>query len=237
MFRLKKKIKVLSGLILAGTMFLSIGTLPVFASNWLGMPKINEPIIFQPQVGLPGFMEATTFNQGTTGYVGLLVQGLYDYGLMIGGILAAVVMMAGGVLWLVSAGSSDKVGQAKNLILGSLTGLLLLFGAWIILNTINPSLIKMDILDITSVKRISYCCHNTKGPLLMLKLSDGSTTCPDDSSVCQDNTSCINLLKKQTATSTNDFQCTDLKKWKCCEYNYPGTLNSDPPKLCFPIYN
>jgi len=54
--------------------------------------------------------------------------------------------MGGGVLWLTSGGDSGKVGQAKELISGSLIGTVILFSSWIILNTINPDLLKMKVI-------------------------------------------------------------------------------------------
>ncbi|PKM88259.1 hypothetical protein CVU83_01955 [Candidatus Falkowbacteria bacterium HGW-Falkowbacteria-2] len=120
---------------------------------------VTDPIIFQPQVGLPGILNATTsMTRSDTSYIGEFIKGFYDYGLGIGGILAAVVLMAGGILWLTSAGSSDTVGKAKNLIIGSISGLLLLVGAWFMLNTINPALINFKIHEITGIRRIANVC-------------------------------------------------------------------------------
>lgn len=132
------------------------------------LPKIaradvTDPLVFEPQVGLPGLLSATTtMTRNDTSYIGQLAKGFYDYGLAIGGILAAIVLMAGGVIWLTSAGSSDAVSKAKGLITGSITGLVLLFGAWFMLNTINPALINLEIQEISAIKRISNICCEYK---------------------------------------------------------------------------
>ena len=68
------------------------------------------------------------------------IQGIYKYALGIAGILATVVMMFGGFLWLMSAGNPQMIGDAKNWITGAVTGLILLFTSYIILYTVNPEL-------------------------------------------------------------------------------------------------
>ena len=125
--------------------------------------NIEDPIIFKSQVGIPGFDAATTtMNESSITYIAQMIKAFYDYGLAIGGILAAIVLMAGGLIWLTSAGSSDKITQAKGLIIGSITGLGLLFGAWIILNTINPNLIDLSIADVRIIDKSTFgCCQYT----------------------------------------------------------------------------
>ena len=73
-------------------------------------------------------------------WIAEFVKGVYNYGIGVGGILAAIMLMAGGIIWLVSGGDSSKVGQAKKVISGSIIGMLLLFGSYLILDTINPEL-------------------------------------------------------------------------------------------------
>lgn len=76
------------------------------------------------------------------------ITGIYDYGLSIGGILAAIILMAGGVLWLVSGGDASKVSKAKSLIFSSITGLIILFSSYVILYEINPELTKTKNISI-----------------------------------------------------------------------------------------
>lgn len=75
------------------------------------------------------------------------INGIYKYGFGVAGILAAIMLMAGGIIWLVSTGDASKISQAKNLITGSVTGLIILSASYMILTTINPKL--------TSLKHIS----------------------------------------------------------------------------------
>ncbi len=80
---------------------------------------------------------------------------LYNYGLSITGILAALVLMAGGVLWLISAGDASKITQSKELISGSLTGMLILFCSYIILYQINPALTTFKSIDMGLIDNIA----------------------------------------------------------------------------------
>lgn len=73
-------------------------------------------------------------------WIGEYLLALYNYGLTVAGILAAVVLMAGGILWLVSGGDASKITQAKELIAGSITGVIILSCSYIILYQINPDL-------------------------------------------------------------------------------------------------
>ncbi|MDP2650826.1 MAG: hypothetical protein Q8P04_01900, partial [bacterium] len=54
----------------------------------------------------------------------------------------------GGILYTVSAGNASKQDDAKQWITGALIGLLLLFGSYLILNTINPELTKLNDLKL-----------------------------------------------------------------------------------------
>ncbi|MBN2884660.1 C40 family peptidase [Patescibacteria group bacterium] len=94
-------------------------------------------------------------NAGTCSipWIAQLIQYLYTFGLGIGGILAAVVLMAGGLIWLVSAGDVTKITQAKSLIVGSITGLMILFGSYILLTQINPNLVVLKPLSLKMIEQ------------------------------------------------------------------------------------
>lgn len=50
------------------------------------------------------------------------------------GSLTLAMFVYGGVMFLISAGSADKVGQAKKIITAAVVGLLIVFGSWLIIN-------------------------------------------------------------------------------------------------------
>lgn len=96
-------------------------------------------------------------------WIGEYIAGIYNYGLSIAGILAAIVLMAGGLLWLVSGGDASKITQAKDLILGAITGLIILMTSYILLIQINPELVKMKSISISSIKTLESLAESRHG--------------------------------------------------------------------------
>ncbi len=86
-------------------------------------------------------------------WIAQYIKGLYQYAISIAGVLAAIVLMAGGIFWLISAGSADRITKAKSLISGSLIGLMILLTSYLVLYEINPNLVifgpmEMGVVDI-----------------------------------------------------------------------------------------
>lgn len=76
---------------------------------------------------------------GPAGYVARL----YQFGLMIAGLLAFAGIIYGSVKYILSAGNMASLDDAKEQIRQAIYGLLLLLGAFIILYTINPTLVQL----------------------------------------------------------------------------------------------
>lgn len=85
-------------------------------------------------------------------WLGEYTIGLYQYALGIIGILAAVVVMIGGVIWLLAGGNSAKIGDAKKWINGSIAGVIIALTSYAILYQINPSLTIFNPIKITKIK-------------------------------------------------------------------------------------
>lgn len=79
---------------------------------------------------------------------GVYIKALYIWGLGIAGALAVAAIAFGGFLYMVG-----KTAQAKDYILSALLGLLLLFGAYIILWTINHQLIDLSGPDLAPIEK------------------------------------------------------------------------------------
>jgi len=138
----------------------------------LAAEESPAPLNFKPQLTIPnsdfnGEQVAVGSYNSETGIMtsdllAKYIKAFYNYGVGVAGILAAIVLMAGGVLWLTSAGNDSKVAQAKELIAGSITGILILFCSWIILNTINPELVKLRPIQTQVIKKVNIiCCEFT----------------------------------------------------------------------------
>jgi hypothetical protein len=79
------------------------------------------------------------------------ISGAYRYAVFVGSILAAVMIMIGGVQWMTAAGSADRVGAAKKRISNATIGLILIIGTHTLLMTIDPQLTTLNPLKITRV--------------------------------------------------------------------------------------
>lgn len=79
------------------------------------------------------------------------IVSVYKYAVGIVGIVAVVVIMYGGVIWMMSLGNSSRVTEARSWIAAALTGLVLVFGSYTILYLINPELIKLKPIEIKTV--------------------------------------------------------------------------------------
>ena len=67
----------------------------------------------------------------------------YSFALGIGALVALGVLIFGGILYTASAGNASRQDDAKQWLTGSIIGLIILFGSWFILNTVNPELTKL----------------------------------------------------------------------------------------------
>ena len=72
-----------------------------------------------------------------------LISNFYQWALGIGGLIALGILIFAGILYTISPGNSSRQGDAKTWLMSALVGLLLLFGSYAILNTVNPDLTKL----------------------------------------------------------------------------------------------
>ena len=136
--------------------------------------KATPPKFIMPelQISIPGLkltpsstIETTANDDGsysvTIPWLSEYLLAIYNYGLAVAGILAAIVLMAGGVLWLISGGDASKITQAKELITGSITGLIILMSSYLILSQINPDLTKLNPIKIGTIKKIDLVAEGS----------------------------------------------------------------------------
>jgi len=79
---------------------------------------------------------------------GEFIINVYIFFLTISGFLAFFVIIWGGFQRVINAGNPEKIRDADEWIKSALLGILLLFGAWLLLNTINPSLLQLDLPEL-----------------------------------------------------------------------------------------
>lgn len=74
--------------------------------------------------------------------VGDLVPGIYRFGLGLVGISALVALIVGGVMYMTAGGSQDQTKRARVWLGNAVFGLVLALLSYVILNTINPDLVR-----------------------------------------------------------------------------------------------
>ncbi|MBI4117546.1 MAG: hypothetical protein HY453_00460 [Parcubacteria group bacterium] len=72
---------------------------------------------------------------------GQYISAFYRFGFFVAAIIAVLMAIFGGVQWTLSAGNSEKISEAKSFLANGLLGLALLLSSFLILNTLNPSLV------------------------------------------------------------------------------------------------
>ena len=121
---------------------------------------------------------------------GSLVSKIYKIGLAAAGAAAFGVMLFGGIQWMVSGAIPAKQ-DAMEWITGAVFGVALLFGAYLLLNTINPQLVKLDDPDIGPVRLTpvdtpvqaapsrSVCCYHVLSNAYQRTNLEGDQICAD----------------------------------------------------------
>jgi len=130
----------------------------------------NKPTDINPlgnlQVKIPGLdklaekhpARCDTDSDGETNctipWIAVYIKAIYNYFLLVGGLVAVIALMVGGVIWLISAGNTSRISEAKAWITGSITGVVVLLSSYVLLYQINPNLIELNFLKIESIEAI-----------------------------------------------------------------------------------
>ncbi len=110
---------------------------------------------------------------------------IYQYVVGIGGILATVMIIFGGIVYLTAGGNPGRIGEAKEYISNALIGLVLLFTSYLLLQTINPALVRLQMPAVPMVRYAGigeqFCLNLTapEGYELKFASADPSST-PED---------------------------------------------------------
>ncbi len=111
----------------------------------------------------------------------------YNFVLGTVGIVAAVMIMWGGFKWLTSRGESEAIKDAKERIIGAITGLVLAFLSYTILFLINPNLVYLSMPELTKADFSNLAgshgsVSQTSGPTNQAQSQQGvSRVCADNS--------------------------------------------------------
>lgn len=193
-----KKYRGRTSLLFFSLLFLAVTAVCV-ATNTIAFAQAT-PQPYVPLAPLPG----TTDGGGAT--LQTYLPGMFKLAIGIAGVLAVIQIVIGGLQYMTTDIISSK-SAARERITAAITGLLLALGAYILLNTISPNLVKFN-LDIKKVE-VKY---KEPGPVAAPVCSLQRTAIK----VCNDmggtyGTGCSTLCPGNPA----DFGCSTVKQ--CCK--------------------
>lgn len=120
------------------------------------LPTLTAPEI---KVSIPGLdpLQNIQCKEGTCNipWLGQYIAGLQNYAIGIVGIIAVIVMMIGGIIWLTAGGNHHRIEEAKKLIGGSIIGIILVFCSSLLLYIVNPNLTILKGLEVSYLNKIN----------------------------------------------------------------------------------
>ncbi len=90
-----------------------------------------------------------------TGDIGEYVKAAYDWMIGTATLLAIIWIMVGGLQWAFSAVSAEQVGKAKKRMMSGVAGLVLLLSSYLILYTVNPRLLSLEVPDFPLIRTVN----------------------------------------------------------------------------------
>lgn len=94
-----------------------------------------------PELPTPYSLEQPFGGRASVTTVGEYIQLVYSYAAGIIGIIAVVLIMAGGLMWIAAAGNEQTISTAKEIIVSALTAVIIIVLSFAILRIINPTLV------------------------------------------------------------------------------------------------
>jgi hypothetical protein len=147
----------------------------------------------------------------TSSSPGAFIANFYQFALMIGGILAFGVIVFGGIKYMASAGNPSGQTEGKEWIWGALTGLLLLAGAYLVLHTINPQLVNLNLPTLNAVpaSNSTAATANTTTPAATSPVCGAiDATGNQQSGTCTNSMTCCSTKSNETGFVTYSCKAT-----------------------------
>ena len=124
----------------ANVVFAEVNT-PATYGNGNSTPCTNCNLNYTPLEPLPG-----GFSGAQTGDLAPYLRSGFQLAILLGGLTAVIILIFGGIGYMVSEVSPSGKAKAKKRIIGAIWGLLILLGSYLLLNTINPQLVNFKTL-------------------------------------------------------------------------------------------
>ncbi len=167
------------------------------------------------------------------------ITGIYNLFIGLLALAATVMIMAGGMQWLLAAGSQQKISSAKTTITSAIGGLVLALLSYTILQTINPNLTTLTLTDVDPIKKIdsSLYCSNfpgaESGDTKFVVASDYEDNPTEEANLGVEDTQCgVAYYSKQKNESEVNYSTTCLGQ-KCPRTGSNFTGVNDYGNACY----
>jgi hypothetical protein len=168
---------------------------------------------------------------GGSEQLGVLIQYVYYFIIFISGITALVMIISGGIQYMTSAGSPAKITDAKDKIIKSILGIIIIFSSYLILTAVDPGFANLTIRDPISI--IENNDNNGSSPLTGIgsfKINNQT----ESATVSSGDTITISW----NATNLNQCQANSLDyKTQESNLNWDGELSSLSGSKSFSLNN
>lgn len=121
------------------TVFASQNLAKIAGSGYSSINAAGEstPVSPPPAPTAPTSIDTTKLSK--------MINQIYVWSLGIAGLLAVLMVVVGGYMKITSAGNAQQASKGTEMIWGALIGLAILFGSYLLLNTINPNLVNLQL--------------------------------------------------------------------------------------------
>lgn len=144
-------------------------------------------------------------------WIGQYIAGVYQYAIGIVGILSAVVLMFGGIIWLTAGGNATQISNAKSWIGASLSGLVIALCSYMILYLVNPDLTVFKPLGISMVKKVE------------IQSSTNNISCQWQRYICENDWTAADNDNKCSGPSRTEAERSAGIVNVCCCQNFGST--------------
>lgn len=185
------------------------------------IPQVVHGQVDENKIQTGSLIEGTPIGAAAkTQNLGLFISGIYKVGVGAVAILAVIVIMWGGILWITAGGNTGMIDNAKNWISGAVLGLVLALTSYVILNTINPQLLSQQIeppkaINSAGLVEKQFCCKDENDKIVGPFKTEFSTQCKLynpawENAECSGDSSCH--LETSIPTPFND--CSNPDRFK-----------------------
>lgn len=108
----------------------------IFLTIFLFLPNFVTATAADPY----GIDEISTLNLGKEGNVKNIIASIINIALGFLGVIAVIIILFAGFKWMTASGNEEQVASARKMLVQAITGLVIVFLAWIIANFIIDQL-------------------------------------------------------------------------------------------------